>query len=521
MNIFNLLLLVLNLSASAINSKPSDAPVLNYSSLDENQITETAVSSSFDTDSFQYKYFKNLNSNMPINTQGICGYVGISMMLSYLDTYYSDLFIPENMEVRSNITSSTYYNGIGQYESPGVIDTLQYNNFNNYRNYTNPAERDYYGMKFVITEINNLSSILGDLFEIALENNLINHHRDLEDYETYSYSEIININPQSNNYFEGLGVSYNIVDTVLRNYISSTPNNNYFQVVSGAKANESSQAKEQIRNEVIYYIRRGIPVLCGVNYLDSNGSKPGHEVVAYYYDEENDIIYGNLGYKGSYNELYSGVNTCVDLYARYNLGISDYWAVIPNITFENQITNNYYFTDKQAPYSPNIDSCFIELVPTQAIFGYDYVAEETTKLILLSNPSRLFTTTFKRCRYEGEGKLSLSPGGAGAWNGEAFLQITTSTLNINGLHLELSFNFENEYTHSENSTYIIQEKINNERVENTNIWELNIPNSTSDAEKIYITFSQETNTFKIDCSSAFQAFGNYSKLLIHKLYLLL
>ena len=47
MNIFNLLLLVLNLSASAINSKPSDAPVLNYSSVDENQITETAVSSSF------------------------------------------------------------------------------------------------------------------------------------------------------------------------------------------------------------------------------------------------------------------------------------------------------------------------------------------------------------------------------------------------------------------------------------------------------------------------------------------
>ena len=43
-------------------------------------------------------YFNEINYDIPYNHHGSCGYVAMSMLLSFYDTYWSDLFIDEDLE---------------------------------------------------------------------------------------------------------------------------------------------------------------------------------------------------------------------------------------------------------------------------------------------------------------------------------------------------------------------------------------------------------------------------------------
>lgn len=70
-------------------------------------------------------YYQNLRRNFPTNSQGTCSFVGISMMLSFWDSYMDDDFVPEEFEVGTAYSPSLgddLPNDLPQFdvESPGV-----------------------------------------------------------------------------------------------------------------------------------------------------------------------------------------------------------------------------------------------------------------------------------------------------------------------------------------------------------------------------------------------------------------
>ena len=63
---------------------------------------------------FSTKYFYNLNNYCGNNSKGSCGYVALSMILSFYDTYWDDRVIPENYDQNANFQT------VASFESPGI-----------------------------------------------------------------------------------------------------------------------------------------------------------------------------------------------------------------------------------------------------------------------------------------------------------------------------------------------------------------------------------------------------------------
>jgi len=82
----------------------------------------------------------------------------------------------------------------------------------------------------------------------------------------------------------------------------------------------------------------------GNGYTDHNGNGIqdseteqtfGHIAVAYYYDEDDDVLYGNLGWGSSY--------TCTSLDSFFNIQMSDYWALNLTNNIFQKVVNNFFF----------------------------------------------------------------------------------------------------------------------------------------------------------------------------------
>ena len=66
----------------------------------------------FEQPKFVINYFNNLDLNMPTNNVGNCGYVALTMLLSYYDTYWNGDIIPDiynnpNQTVISALTTQS------------------------------------------------------------------------------------------------------------------------------------------------------------------------------------------------------------------------------------------------------------------------------------------------------------------------------------------------------------------------------------------------------------------------------
>ena len=72
---------------------------------------------------FSTKQFYNLNNYYKNNSKGSCGYVALSMILSFYDTYWDDRVIPENYDQNANFQTGT------SFESPGIrIESTDFTN---------------------------------------------------------------------------------------------------------------------------------------------------------------------------------------------------------------------------------------------------------------------------------------------------------------------------------------------------------------------------------------------------------
>lgn len=326
---------------------------------------------------FLYNYYYHLGSNILQNRSGICGYTGIAMFLSYFDTYWDDNFIEEKYESTVTQINSTRLYSTLSYQSPGINNTLSSSPYmDTLKNeiiasgITDESSVEFKEaldnaiMQFIIGEIEK-DSFAGKLFSIALENGSILPHYTVDTY--YSTPDISD-NILNEGYLSGIGVNNNIMNSVLSDYVEQNEFISEKVYIRTSKIgdvySDNNTEKTRIRNEIVELVKEGKPVLMGGNgYTDSNNnglrddgeSSFGHVVVAYDYDEENDILYGNMGWGSSQSHR--------NLDEFFNIQMSDYWTFDIYEDLPQTYSNNYYFTDKNAIYCPFENSIYKYIKP--------------------------------------------------------------------------------------------------------------------------------------------------------------
>lgn len=238
-------------SSCLYNSKNNLKDEMSYNVNLKDYKRTLSTNSSIDFSNFKNSYFYNLSQNYSENENGSCGYVAIGMLLSYYDTYLSDDIIPGIYDSPSTGSST---NMIERMDSPGVRnDKLNISDSRNYYNKITKLEKP---------------SFQGKLMEIANSKNIINFN-DNKPFGTYIEDRIDILNT----YFkEVLGYEY-------------------------GKEYSLNYTTTNVREFTISEIKKGNPVMLSLFYKNTD---EGHVVIAYDYDETENILPGYSHYNVDY-----------------------------------------------------------------------------------------------------------------------------------------------------------------------------------------------------------------------------
>lgn len=233
--------------------------------LDENSLNYAENYSYRDSFSQMENYFYNLRQNFGYNQKGSCGYIALGMLFTYYDSYWNDNLVPESYD------ANAYLRDLDAYlysSSPGSNEK----SIDNESNLTDE--------KYMETLINSYS-----------HNSL--HAKLLSIGKSFRY---------------GLGLTFsnirNILDSYMQNneqisiddwVVTSYYNNNY-----KSKVPENNMTYSEMMLGIIKdYLKLGIPVLVTI----TDGAEKGHVVIAYDYDDENDIVYSHFGWYGGFTHM--------------------------------------------------------------------------------------------------------------------------------------------------------------------------------------------------------------------------
>lgn len=206
-------------------------------------------------------YFSNLKENIGNNSHGSCSYVALAMLISFYDSYWNDLFIPEEYDVEPISSFITYPSADFSFpsfyaESPGIL--------------FEPSN-----------EVNSLS-----LNEYLL---YVSTHSDI-----YFQSKLISL---SQSYFgkekfennsNPFGMTFGEMLNFLNYYLYDYRKFNTAQVTINSCNDASS-----VRFYTINKIKEGIPVIL----RSESSSLGGHAFIAYDYDALTDEIYVHTGWR--------------------------------------------------------------------------------------------------------------------------------------------------------------------------------------------------------------------------------
>lgn len=454
--------------------------------------------------SFLTTYFSHLTDNIPLNRLGICGYTAASMLLSFYDSYWSDGFIEEKYDSNPSKIKSTilYSERTNAYKSPGVYNNITYDDpdINDLKNEIKTSgiidesstefkeALDRKIMAQVYAQI-DADTFIGKLFTIAINNGSIKPHFVENEYHV-----------ANEGYIDGIGVSYNIVTNVLTDYISGNENlSGKIKLVTSKVDNDKELEQKRIRSEIVEIVKSGRPVLMGGNgYTDKNNngikdedeSKFGHDVIAYDYDAENDILYGNMGWS-------STAQSHRDLDKYFNIGFSDYWAFNISSDLPQTRTNNYILTDKTAYYSPGQELLYNIIKPADYGFPQSYgeATEEITKIVELPETKENITTIRQRCGYIEKECINIST--KRYEPGIAFLEYTFDK-DVERIDVELSWWGSKEWVQPTNSTYTIDYLLPSGEYETAvDLWTEKIRSDRTKPTTISAEFPKNIKTFRI------------------------
>lgn len=477
--------------------------VIDY--LDSNYFVQTPTStqeSDYFIPNINYmkNYYKHLGTNVVLNKLGVCGYTALGMFLSFYDTYWNDGIIMDYVDSdRTEITYTQLLNPTSySYQSPGVFNNLTDNNSPSMDDIVNslisqgytPGTDAYKSalditlMDFVYSQINN-QTFLGHLFNIALNEELIEHHYDQ------------NGNVISNKYLSGFGVNYEFTNTMLDSYILSNQTMaEKVDIVTSRLQNSSQTEKTRIRNEIINNLQDGRPVLMGgQNFIDSNNngvydlgeSYGGHVIVAYEYDLISDKIYGNFGWGDSY--------THYDVDTYFNKEISDYWALSFSSNLKYKRTNNYYITDKTSFYFPGTDDFYNLIRSRDYCYPQSYDDTETIDNVtpFIEDSDEIIYTKRIRTGYINNECINLSTKRRSP--GIAYLELTFDKV-VSSFEVDLSWWSNNEGVTIHNSDYRIEYLNNGNYFTLVDLWR-DVSLSTDRIHPTHISVNLPIDTYTI------------------------
>lgn len=242
-------------------------------------------------------YFFNLDS-YGYNQKGSCGYIALGMLLTYYDSYWDDNVVPE------------------KYDKNAYLD-----NYMTYSYSSSPGSNE--------VSIENADNISDEQYINTLVNN----------YSNYSlHAKLVSI---GKNLGYGLNTTPTIVYNVLTNFldhndrisindwvINKYSNDNYKTKVPGQEITYSDMMFNSIKD----YLKLEIPVLVSIRGEENIG----HVVIAYDYDDDNNIIYANFGWRNSYNKLHSNIFSYGYEYIRGYIALG---PLLPHSHSNNYIVN--------------------------------------------------------------------------------------------------------------------------------------------------------------------------------------
>lgn len=267
---------------------------------------------------------------VPPNIEGSCGYVAMSMLLSYYDTYWDNRFVPENLEWNK-----------GEY------------NFNN----------DRLVSTFTAEDENS------ELYREKTENSEYRFTDFVDEYKnTFLQEYLINLDRSSNpfllipNFFAMLDTNmYNAFCTYLYEECGFSEDEitvNILREAESSDAELSEVMKEQINNgnPVIYF---GFKIDFDINnFVATDWSDKGaHFMIAYDVDTHNGVedIKLNTGWNTNQTEKTRWVNTC-----EFNKFNSIIWLEINEENMPHRCDDNY------------VDSVTGEYLCSCEIYGYSH-----------------------------------------------------------------------------------------------------------------------------------------------------
>lgn len=205
---------------------------------------------------FMEAYFEGLYKNFGDNDKGSCGYIALSMILTYFDTFLNDNIVPEKYDVPSY---GDYKNMIVRDDSPGAQRDSIYN-------HTNLTATEYYN------EIEMLENYSLQAKLICIGN--YPHH-------IYNFND--------NKYPCGTFLSDRV--RVLQTFLETESKLNRNQY--GITYRDETYSSDSIKQYIINEINKGYPVLAAIE-----NSKGSHACVAYAYDNTTDEIIFHSGWHG-------------------------------------------------------------------------------------------------------------------------------------------------------------------------------------------------------------------------------
>lgn len=240
-----------------------------------------------------FNYFSNLFDYFPSNKDGDCAFVSLIQVLTYYDTFYNDLIIPEQYEAKASLSSSNV-----NASSPGVLkDSVQTprSSFTDLYSFVNATYNECYDSK-----------LLRDYNEALGRNN---SGQFCHSINWISKAQLID-NWFSQYHLE-TGMVFSGPDANYSNYTFST-DPIYARMIDEWDANEFLEEamieSYPLIEGAAEFIDNGIPVLLsicqGFSQTDNNGHAQydnigNHSVVAYDYEIVDDkiVLYCNFGYE--------------------------------------------------------------------------------------------------------------------------------------------------------------------------------------------------------------------------------
>ena len=206
-------------------------------------------------------YFGNLRSNFGTNRFGTCAFVAMGMLLSFYDTYWDDSIVPSAYEV---VATSTGDPVNGSIDSPGSCESASLIGNSNV---------GYY-----------LSTIVPNNDGAYLDMKLMT----LADYYFMEF-------PGLDENVTGLDYSgmYSLFQYYLYSYMGFSTSDIGFIAETGTGTGQARS--ESVREFAVEKVSEGIPVLLSVG-TDCSPTTGRHAVIAYDYDESNDLLYCHMGW---------------------------------------------------------------------------------------------------------------------------------------------------------------------------------------------------------------------------------